>query len=337
MRTCLSPSPSRFQLNFTSSSPLDLSLSSPLLPYTPALHAVSLPPLFFCSSSLSWFLSPPQMGNNPSKSPADASSASGQPAINTSVNDKKLNRRPSINALSGAKATAADPSASKETATGYSAAQAASAQRLQPQNIPDSPTRGVDRSDRRDARKSDSRPSDIPFSPDPSNPVQVPASRSAARHDPFPPVTPSALPHNTYYNASTHLQRPPRMPLPIGDATATPGSPVTGPPDSHIGTLPHDRLLDEHGDPDHSNVGNTTIDEDEIVDELQPYTVSGVGKAIPTIIQWAGPGKKVYVTGTFVNWEKKFRLHGKYVVSRLVSCPLVFCPVFQRETCSYPA
>lgn len=253
------------------------------------------------------------MGNNPSKPPVDAPSASG------SVSDKKLNRRPSINTLSGtAKATAADPSASKETATGYSAAQNAASvqQRLQSRGLADSPTRDIERSDRHDARNPETRASEIPFTPDPSNPVQVPTSRTAARHDPFPPVTPSALPHNTYYNASTHLQRPPRMPLPIGDATATPGSPTTEPSGSHIGSLPNDRLLDEQGDPEASAVGNTTIDEDEIVDELQPYTVSGVGKAIPTIIQWTGHGQKTYVTGTFVNWEKKFRLHRKYVVSR---------------------
>ena len=258
------------------------------------------------------------MGNNPSKSlSGDAPSTSGPSNINTSLNEKKIARRPSLNALSGtAKATAADPSASKETATGYSAAQnpASVQQRLQSRNVADSPTRNLDRSSRRDAKISDSELNDIP---DPSNPVQVPASRAAAKHDPFPPATPSAPLSSAYYNASTHLQRPPRMPLPIGDATATPGSPIIGPPDGHIDSLPQDRLLDEQGDT--SNIGSATVDEDELVDELQPYTVSGVGKAIPTVIPWTGPGHKVYVTGTFVNWEKKFRLHRRYVVSRLVS------------------
>lgn len=275
------------------------------------------------------------MGNSPSKQPGDAS-ASASP-LNTSGNDKKLPRRSSINALAGtAKATAADPSASKETATGYSAAQAAASvqQRLQSRNVADSPTRNIDRPDKRDVRKADPRSTDVPFSPDPSNPVQVPTSRSAARHDPFPPVTPSAPPHNTYYNAPTHLQRPPRMPLPIGDATATPGSPIFGPPGSHAGSLTRDRLLDERGDPDASNVGNTTVDEDEVADELQPYTVSGVGKAIPTTIQWTSPGQKVYVTGTFVNWEKKFRLHRKYVATRPYPHSFVLS---SGEICSYPS
>lgn len=273
------------------------------------------------------------MGNNPSKTPADVPSASS-----TSV-EKRLNQRPSINALSGtAKATAADPSASKETATGYSAAQnAASVQRrLQSRNVADSPTRDIGRSDGYDAKKTEPVPSGIPFAPDPSDPVQVPASRTASRHDPFPHDTPPALPHNTYYNAPTHLQRPPRMPLPIGDATATPGSP--GPSASHTGSLPYDRVLDEEEDPDASAVETTTIDEDEIVDELQPYTISGVGKAVPTTIQWTGYAQKVYVTGTFVNWEKKFRLHRKYVLSRLLSYPRAFpySLYSSGEACSYP-
>jgi hypothetical protein len=105
------------------------------------------------------------------------------------------------------------------------------------------------------------------------------------------------------------------MPLPIGDATTTPGSPIVGPEDSHIQSLPADRLLDEQMDQDTSTVDSSTLDGDEMVDELQPYTVSGVGKAVPTLIEWKGPGQKVYVTGTFVNWEKKFRLHKRYVFS----------------------
>ena len=149
--------------------------------------------------------------------------------------------------------------------------------------------------------------------PDPSNPVQVPVARAAARHDPYPHVAPSAPPHNTYYNASTHLQRPPRMPLPIGDATATPGSPIIGPDDSYMGSPPSDPLLDQGAGPRESNLTSTIADDDELLDDLQPNASTGVGRAVPTIIEWTAPGDKVYVTGTFVNWEKKFRLHKGYV------------------------
>jgi hypothetical protein len=103
------------------------------------------------------------------------------------------------------------------------------------------------------------------------------------------------------------------MPLPIGDATATPGSPIIGPEDSHIGFVSGDRPLGEQASQDNAGITNTAVDDEETLDELEPYTSSGVGRAVPTFIEWNGPGEKVYVTGTFVNWEKKYRLHRKYV------------------------
>ncbi|PWY71585.1 snf1 kinase complex beta-subunit Gal83 [Aspergillus sclerotioniger CBS 115572] len=246
------------------------------------------------------------MGNNPSKGPAgDAQSPSASSGL---AGEKKVARRPSIHTASSAtKASAADPSATRETATGHptSQTQPSVQQRLQSRNVAELPTRSVDRPDRQIPRKPDARYKDIP-APDQSNPVQVPGSRAAAKRD---PVAPSGPPPNAYYSASVHLQRPPRMPLPIGDATATPGSPIIGPEDSYMGSVPPDHLLDEPNDPRHSNLGGAPVDDDEALDELQPYAPSGVGRAVPTLIEWTAPGDKVYVTGTFVNWEKKFRLH----------------------------
>ncbi|THC92032.1 hypothetical protein EYZ11_008499 [Aspergillus tanneri] len=243
------------------------------------------------------------MGNNPSKGPTGDAPSTSSPSGPPNTTDKKVNRRPSLNTLSGTtKATAADPSASKETATGQPSSQAQSSlqKRLQSYNSPESAARNV-----QESKKPDTRPKDI-SSPDPSNPVQVPVSRSTSRRDPYQSMAPSAPPHNTYYNTSTHLQRPPRLPLPIGDATTTPGSPIIGPDDSYMGSPPSDPRLDNsmgHGD---SNLSSTVAEDDETLDELQP---SGVGRAVPTLIEWTAPGDKVYVTGTFVNWEKKFRLH----------------------------
>ena len=106
------------------------------------------------------------------------------------------------------------------------------------------------------------------------------------------------------------------MPLPIGDATTTPGSPIIGPDDSYMGSPPSDPLLEEGAGPRESQLSSTVADDDEMLDDLQPNASTGVGRAVPTIIEWTAPGDKVYVTGTFVNWEKKFRLHRGYV-SRL--------------------
>jgi len=132
-------------------------------------------------------------------------------------------------------------------------------------------------------------------------------------------VAPSGPPLTTYYGAAAHLQRPPRLPLPIADATATPGSPIGAPEDTQIESLSYDRS-GGHAANDIPGLSSSTIDDDDVVDELEPYAISGVGKTVPTTIEWTGPGEKVYVTGTFVNWEKKHRLHRKYVASRLTPC-----------------
>ncbi|PLB49461.1 putative Snf1 kinase complex beta-subunit Gal83 [Aspergillus steynii IBT 23096] len=263
------------------------------------------------------------MGNNPSKGPIGEIPSASSPSTPPASAEKKVTRQPSLNASSGTfKATAVDPSASKENATGHSTSQtqAPAQQRLQSRNPPDSTPRNVP-----DSKKPQSRSKDI-ASPDPSNPVQVPVSRAAARRDPYPPVGPSAPPHNTYYSASTHLQRPPRMPLPIGDATTTPGSPIIGPDDSYMGSPPSDPLLEQGAGPRESNLSSTIADDDEMLDDLGPNASTGVGRAVPTIIEWTAPGDKVYVTGTFVNWEKKFRLHRGENPSGVLSAKLNLRP-----------
>ncbi|KAJ5598424.1 hypothetical protein N7537_008508 [Penicillium hordei] len=244
------------------------------------------------------------MGNNPSKGPVG--DAHHTHAHHSSTSDRKVSRRSSLNTIAVPKATAADPSATKETAAGHSAAYQGSVQeRLQSRNVPESSPKNIEKAPPQDARRVEPSPiKDIP-SRDHSNPVQVPVSRHVPGRD---PVAPSAPPLNSYYSASAHLQHPPRLPLPIGDANTTPGSPVAGPEDSHIQSLPADRLLDEQMDMSTLASGHTTIEEEEFLDELQPYTISGAGKAVPVVIEWTAPAQKVYVTGTFVNWEKKFRL-----------------------------
>lgn len=266
------------------------------------------------------------MGNNPSKPPGDVSSTTGSPNVAASGNEKKVTQQPSINTLSGTttKAAAVDPSASKETATGYSATQnqASVQQRLQSSHGTDTSPRTADQPEHdyhhHDAKNREPQPGDIP-TPNPSNPVQVPNPRPVMRRD----TLPSGMAPHSYYNASAHLQRPPRMPLPIGDATATPGSPLVG-TDGPQGDLAQDRFVDDdQTGPVPSNFGSVPADEDEGAEDLQPYTPSGVGKAVPTSIEWASHGEKVYVTGTFVNWEKKFRLHRRYVLFSLFTYSLL--------------
>ncbi|KAJ6121937.1 hypothetical protein N7512_004402 [Penicillium capsulatum] len=243
------------------------------------------------------------MGNNPSKPPAADAPPGHIPSVSS---ERRATRQPSSHAVPTSKTTAANPSATRESAAGHSATYQGYVQRLQSRDATESPIRSPARSHKYDDRRTESiQTKEIP-SQDLSDPVQVPVARHAPGRDAMPP---SAPPLNSYYNASTHLQRPPRMPLPIGDATTTPGSPISGPEDSHIQSMPADRLLDEQMNLEASNLNNNTLDGDGIVDQLEPYTTSGVGKAVPTNIEWTAAAQKVYVTGTFVNWEKKFRLH----------------------------
>lgn len=251
------------------------------------------------------------MGNSPSKSPSGDSSAPTATSPPASGNDRRVNRRLSVNALPGAKATAADPSASRESATGQSVShsQTPAQQRLQPRATSHPAQRSIDTQERRDARRSEARSRDAP-SQDASSPVQVPSSvRPAARRTPYLSIAPSGPPSNSYYSALSHLQRPPRLPLPIVDATTTPGSPII---DSLVGSPPYEKFDDLRIHPT-TELDNASVDEDEVEDELQSYAMAGVGKAVPTTIEWRGSGARVFVTGTFVNWEKKFRLYRRYV------------------------
>lgn len=238
------------------------------------------------------------MGNTPSKGPsADPSStqaASSDFAV--PAGDRRNNAIPGT-----AKATAVDPSASKEHATGVPASnnQMFSVKHSLHSSNASDPSPQI-----RNRQDVENKAPTL----DQSDPVQVPYSRT--RRESYPSMS-SGPPLNTYYGASTHLQRPPRLPLPIGDATTTPGSPIIGPADSHVDDIPDDRALDEHVDQDVANVHSVAADEDESMTGIHPYAY---GKAVPTTIDWAGEGNKVYVTGTFVNWEKKFRLHKKYVL-----------------------
>lgn len=250
------------------------------------------------------------MGNTPSKSPPGQSgpSASGQPPQS---NDYRVHHRKSIHALSGGKSSAADPSATRESATGqYANPQHTPVhQRLQSRNIP--PETHTGRLERRDSRRDrghyDARGSpNVPTerrTPEPSRAVQVPPTD---RHAPQRP------PVNTYYATPSHLSRPPRLPLPIGDAMSAPGSPIGASGSMGTTTTLDNRNLDVYRD----KGSGDAIDDDDMTDELEePYPMPGVNMAVPTTIEWHGDGEKVYVTGTFVNWARKFRLHKRWVMS----------------------
>lgn len=145
--------------------------------------------------------------------------------------------------------------------------------------------------------------------------MQVPLGpdRSSAKSEQHPFVEPSGPPLNPYYTPSSQLQRPPRLPLPIGEEVFSPGSPIIGPTDLNNDAELNFDDLESTIPRKSSTLSSTTADDDELGDELQPYEVDGVVKTVPTLIEWKQSGEKVYVTGTFAGWNRKFRLHKRYV------------------------
>jgi hypothetical protein len=111
-----------------------------------------------------------------------------------------------------------------------------------------------------------------------------------------------------YLVPSSHFSRPPRLPLPIEEEVHTPGSPIVSPTD-----LPAESL--DHGDVEGalprrtSMLSSTTADDDDLGEEFKVPTPGR--PTVPTLIEWEGTGERVYVTGTFAGWNKKYKLHRK--------------------------
>lgn len=109
-----------------------------------------------------------------------------------------------------------------------------------------------------------------------------------------------------YIVPSSHFSRPPRLPLPIEEEVHTPGSPIISPIDLPVESLDHvdvEGVLPRRT----SMLSSTTADDDDLGEEFKVPTPGR--PTVPTLIEWEGPGERVYVTGTFAGWNRKYRLH----------------------------
>lgn len=94
--------------------------------------------------------------------------------------------------------------------------------------------------------------------------------------------------------------------MPIETEVYTPGSPIISPADVTGDDVdPIAAVLPQRD----SVLSATAGDDDEAEDEVPEVPSDGVQRTIPTKIEWKGEGKKVYVTGTFAGWNKKYRLN----------------------------
>ena len=120
-----------------------------------------------------------------------------------------------------------------------------------------------------------------------------------------PPPAASPLPEDEYAPAS-NLNFPPRLPLPIQEEVYTPGSPIIT-PDGLAAVLHEDPEAIGLGPHRTSLLSHTTAEDDDDV-EFESG-VADRGRTVPTTITWRGKAEKVYVTGSFANWGRKFRMH----------------------------
>ncbi|KAF2669044.1 AMPKBI-domain-containing protein [Microthyrium microscopicum] len=139
------------------------------------------------------------------------------------------------------------------------------------------------------------------FSPPAAKPIAAPAV-SNIHSKPSDPI----LDNDSYFATASDLSRPPRLPLPIQDEVRSPGSPIISPTD--VADDPIDASTQEAALLSTTSVlSNTTLDEEDVGDNVDTVR-GGVLPSVPTVVEWREGGNKVYVTGTFADWDRKYRL-----------------------------
>jgi hypothetical protein len=152
-----------------------------------------------------------------------------------------------------------------------------------------------------------SRPSPLP------RPIDVPSSTATTSNntEAFSPALSNALGFvDASYTLATPSQfsRPPRLPLPIEQEVHAPGSPIISPTDISVPIDPKDEIPILRRT---SILSSTTADDDDVGDDVNSLEPWNGAATVPTLLEWREDGERVYVTGTFAGWDKKFRLHRK--------------------------
>jgi hypothetical protein len=232
--------------------------------------------------------------------------------------DKQVSNRVSVQGLSQGKSTVANPSASKASATAQTAglrhAQKPAMQELQKSQSPEQPTKSskIEKSESTEKKDVPCKDKGLPAAaPSSAEPMDVPAAVSRSRQDDFEESN-----FSRHYTPVSQM-RPPRLPLPIADAQVDPipESPTLGPVQTGNEDVTNlyddDQMSPAEGRlPRKDSMLSATTQDDDEVGELQPYAVDTTGaKLVPVPIVWRDGGDKVFVTGTFATWQRKFKLH----------------------------
>ena len=261
------------------------------------------------------------MGNNPSK-PAHSSAVAGQPTNNTHGHVSRRRetiRRDSIQPTNTVPAESANapgqptPSftsshiQSRTITTHTQHPQASSAESLPNQRIRRDEKMGNAQSHQQWRDKQESKRQDR--EEEQSTPVTVPRHGDGRRQrGPDSQFEPSGPPRDPNYIPQSNLNFPPRLPLPIGEEVYTPGSPIISPQEF---TEALQDLDSQGGIPRRSSIlSSTTADDEDLDAEYQRYALdASKGRTVPTLVEWKQHGERVYVTGTFASWSRKYRMH----------------------------
>jgi len=147
-------------------------------------------------------------------------------------------------------------------------------------------------------------PSPSPPIDAPTLPVDVPAVLRDELPERLFSIAPADASHD-YMIPSSQFSRPPRLPLPIEEEVHTPGSPIISAQEiwSPIQDSDAEGMLPRRS----SMLSTTTADDDDLGEEFKGPSTGR--PTVPTLIEWEGPGERVYVTGTFAGWNRKYKLH----------------------------
>ncbi|KAF2733535.1 AMPKBI-domain-containing protein [Polyplosphaeria fusca] len=283
----------------------------------------------------------------PSPSPAAASSSHGPAPAHLHSSHANPRRRESIQALTF-KAHAAPPSATFEQAAAHPTQRPPSrgrSQTLQPASSTSTTAQVTQQLRAHDTNNSytnmgneQSRPKEkhekLAFTPPRTRPstdkaaAALSSEKAAAPSPQTQPVDVPAAPKEESYARSRtehtpsidpadasqdflapppQYTRPPRLPLPIEEEVHTPGSPIISAADL-VAPLEIDPIEPNGALPRRSSVlSSTTVEEDDDLGE--EYKLPQDQPTVPTLIEWEGPGERVFVTGTFAGWNRKFKLH----------------------------
>lgn len=239
--------------------------------------------------------------------------------------DRRLGRRSSIHPLFGP-SQPADASATTVAVQGTTThnLDTANLEKMLQSTSPELSIKSGKSATSSSRRKKDAESLQTEISPDTAavQSIDIPAAATApialptrSRQEELQDDGPSAQLSTTYedhtyipiHNSAYH--RPPRMPLPIAEM---PDSPSLGPEtisktDSDVPIFTHD-VGDSVLPRRNSIVSMDTQDEDDVGEELQPFGAQYTSETIPYTIYWRQPAKQVFVTGTFVAWDRKLRM-----------------------------